>query len=549
MHTLRRLSLIAMALFLSLAGFSDAAANEIVLCDPPQKVFLPLILTIPGGIQTPLLKWQNGGCYSAWCEMGWYASPAVGDINADGRAEVIGATYSIFALDGKTGALKWRTKPDDGRAWPGIGLADINGNGKLEIVVAQGNGTVNVLNSNGSVRWSKQPTPGQELRSLALDDLDGDGQIEALVASTASNNQWWVYRADGSLYAGNWPQKPSSPPGYAAGAYNENIGVADLDRDGRGEIIGPNDTHYITAYEDDGAQMQAAAIFNNIENITPVGSPKVWSQVGVHVDPSVDLRGYAECGVEHRPNFANSAPSIADLDGNGSLEIVIVGNVYNCGTDPYTDLYEMPFVFNGDRTRWQTSEFNWSTIPIPDGQSALLSEDWERIENSLPNPVLVDLDSDGKKEILYPSYDGRMHAYWLDKLEHGSWPYAVNRPGEGVLRFASEPAVADLDGDGQAEVIFASWTEKGSGKAGKLHLVSALGEKIAEVDLPVGDEDWNGGLAAPTLADIDGDGELEAVVNTSATGMVAYDLPGTWKAIVLWGTGRGSYLRQGQTPE
>jgi uncharacterized repeat protein (TIGR01451 family) len=52
-------------------------------------------------------------------------------------------------------------------------------------------------------------------------------------------------------------------------------------------------------------------------------------------------------------------------------------------------------------------------------------------------------------------------------------------------------------------------------------------------------------LAAPTLADIDGDGELEAVLNTAHSGLVAYDLPGTSKARILWGTGRGNYQRSG----
>jgi hypothetical protein len=52
-------------------------------------------------------------------------------------------------------------------------------------------------------------------------------------------------------------------------------------------------------------------------------------------------------------------------------------------------------------------------------------------------------------------------------------------------------------------------------------------------------------LAAPTLADIDGDADLEIVLNTSHSGFVAYDLPGTANALILWGTGRGSYLRAG----
>jgi hypothetical protein len=53
-------------------------------------------------------------------------------------------------------------------------------------------------------------------------------------------------------------------------------------------------------------------------------------------------------------------------------------------------------------------------------------------------------------------------------------------------------------------------------------------------------------LPAPTLADIDGDGELEAVLNSAHSGVLAYDLPGTTHARVLWRTGRGCFLRNGQ---
>ncbi|PYQ07253.1 MAG: hypothetical protein DMF82_04305 [Acidobacteria bacterium] len=55
----------------------------------------------------------------------------------------------------------------------------------------------------------------------------------------------------------------------------------------------------------------------------------------------------------------------------------------------------------------------------------------------------------------------------------------------------------------------------------------------------------NGGLGAPTLANIDADPDLEVVVGTIASGVVAYDLPNTANARVLWGTGRGSYRRTG----
>ena len=44
---------------------------------------------------------------------------------------------------------------------------------------------------------------------------------------------------------------------------------------------------------------------------------------------------------------------------------------------------------------------------------------------------------------------------------------------------------------------------------------------------PFGGGDWNGALAGPTLADLDGDADLEVVLNTAHSGFVAYDLPGT----------------------
>lgn len=154
---------------------------------------------------------------------------------------------------------------------------------------------------------------------------------------------------------------------------------------------------------------------------------------------------------------------------------------------------------------------------------------------------------DGSLEIIFPSYDGRMHAFWLDKTEHGNWPYSIYKGSEGFYRFASEPAIADLDNDGHAEVIFGSWVEKGTHKTGKLHILNYHGAPLFEIDLPAayGGPDWNGALAAPTLANIDADPDLELVLNTAHSGVVAYDLPGTADARILWGTGRGSYLRNG----
>ena len=56
----------------------------------------------------------------------------------------------------------------------------------------------------------------------------------------------------------------------------------------------------------------------------------------------------------------------------------------------------------------------------------------------------------------------------------------------------------------------------------------------------------SGGLGAPTLANLDADADLELVAGTSQSGVVAWDLPGSANARVLWSTGRGSLRRSGQ---
>lgn len=54
-----------------------------------------------------------------------------------------------------------------------------------------------------------------------------------------------------------------------------------------------------------------------------------------------------------------------------------------------------------------------------------------------------------------------------------------------------------------------------------------------------------GWYSSPATTNIDGDGELEVVIQTVDAGVVAHDLPGTRYARTLWPTGRGSYRRAG----
>jgi len=500
--------------------------------------------TIQVGVSAPILRWQYGGCSAGpYCQTGWYSSPAVADLDGDGRPDVIWGAYDVVALNGADGSLKWRGASGD-RVWSGVAVADLTGVGTLEVVVARRT-QLTVYDRFGGVVWTRNPFGVGELRTLAVADLETDGQLEIIVGTTTGTTfQLNVFEPNGTVRPG-WPARHSGDPGYGSGMYNQNVAVADMNGDGLKEVFAPMDGHYINAFNRGGNQLATNSLF---DSISPAG-PKVWSQVGIHVDQAVDLRGYANCGVEHRPDFGDSAPVIADVDGDGVPELIVVGNIYNCGTSPYTSLYHVPFILKLDRTRWSGSGFDWTVLPAPAPGSGPRSEDYNVIETVVPNAAVADLDGDGRKEIIYPSYDGKVHAYWLDKTEHGNWPYTIptsGAPGDD-FRFASEVLVADLNNDGRAEVIFTSWPKKATGGVGQLHILDYLGRELYRIDLPapaIG-QAWNGALAAPTLARVDGSGNLAVVVGTVASGVVVYDLPNTANARILWGTGRGNYRRSG----
>jgi len=494
---------------------------------------------------TPELRWQR--CGPSFCERGWYASPAAADVDGDGQVEVIGGGYTLLALRGDTGAIEWdyEAAGGDGRIWAGPAIADLDRDGDLEIAVVQYD-DLSVLDGDGDVQpgWPVRPYGNFEMRSLAVADLDRDGTSELLVAraSGGSNDTWTVYEPGGAVRPG-WPQIATGGSGYAWGAYNQNLAAGDLDGDGDLEVAASSDVHYLAAFADNGAQLPANPIY---------GAGEVWSQVGAHYDHAVDLRGYANCAegvppLEARPNFADAPPAISDLDGDGANEVVVVGSFYDCRTPFYDQLFQVPMVLELDRTRWASGPYDWTSLPVPDAFAAPLSLDYEVIESAEANPVLADLDGDGAKEILHASYDGRVHAFWLDKTEHGNWPFDVNVDST-VLRFASEPAVADLDGDGDAEVVFTTWTQIGSNQGGDLFVVDALGNELFRVALPRSTQSWDGALAAPTIAQLDGDASLEVVVNTAHTGLLAYEIPGSANARLLWPTGRGNRARSAPEP-
>jgi hypothetical protein len=490
-------------------------------------------------VQTPVLKWKLGGC-SSWCEIGWFSSPVIADVNNDGIPEIVAASYTVNVFKAQTGEKIQAFNSGNGRVWPGVITADINGDGHLEILYASG-GSVTALLHDGSPYWSRQATTS-ELRGLAAADLNGSGKMQVLVTGAVTDSvNTWIYSYDGSAWTG-WPQR-SGTAGYSWGVYNCNAAIGNISGDSGAEIVVPSDVHYICAYGSGGTALAAASRFGG----------KVWGQVGVWADTAPENRGWGNCSgtaaESYRANFATGAATIADMDGDGTREVVVTGNVYDCSDVSYPSKYTGVFIFNADRTRFKRGSYDWTVPPV--GSGAPISEDYNIIESCMPDPVVADIDGDGAREILFSAYDGKLHAFHLDKTEHGNWPFSVYHAGDPYLQFSSPPVVADLDNDGKAEVLFTAWTAKGSYKSGSLYILDYLGNVLQKVALPdtAGGTTWNGGIASPTIDKIgDSYGDYGIAIVSATGGVVVYTLPGTQEAKILWGTGRGNYLRNGYVP-
>src|SRR5687768_17646357 len=74
-------------------------------------------------------------------ETGWFSSPGLVDLDGDGRLEIVAPFYSTFVFDAR-GRLLGKGQASEGRVYPPSVVADLEGDGVPDIVVAGNEGTV-----------------------------------------------------------------------------------------------------------------------------------------------------------------------------------------------------------------------------------------------------------------------------------------------------------------------------------------------------------------------------------------------------------------------
>ncbi len=337
---------------------------------------------------------------------------------------------------------------------------------------------------------------------------------------------------------------------HGYGCYGLNVGIGNIDDDPELEVIATYDNHHINAFNHDGTSLLASSYFTNRSNDYS-GNRLGWGQFIRYADPEVEEQHYhlhegdwPGPSTEMWLQWTASPPSVADPNGDGRNEVQGFPNGER--HEPYETQAFLLMVLegnHGDGERAARRLPGFEQLPSSDKPPVRESGDWYP-PSGVPAPAIANLLGDPAPEIVVSLNDGLVYAF--SPTGERLWRYDVSH---GIPKvFSSEPVLADLNADGRPEVIFGTYAL--TKDAGKLVILDNTGALLHEIRLPDQGDNGNGiGVpAAPTVGDLDGDGQLEIVLLTFDHGADVFTVPGSQLNCTPWATARGNYLRNGQGP-
>ena len=420
----------------------------------------------PAGKLDPVVEWQWGPvAKTAPNDTDVWSTPTVGriyDSNCDGKINELDPPVVVFVssnskqtccscggaklacrngwlrmLDGASGKEIWSLH----KAFPGskgfagmsTAIGDVTGDGKIDIVAMTGEGRVAVIDRNAKVlSVSTQAVPGQGTGAfgwgggLALADMEGDGKVEIGFGAT-------VFTFDGGKLVHKFTGK-----GGTAGAANKSLSLfsdLDLKKDGHLELVTGN-----TAYRANGAVFWKASVpdgFPAIGDFDKDGKPEVAVVSGGQLWLGEGNTGQVELGPLKLPGSGSGGPpTVADFDGDGIAEVGVAMRQFYVAAKP-------DYAAKKLKLMWKTANHDLSS--------------------SVTGSTVFDFEGDGAAEVIYND-------------ECFLWVYDGKT---GKVRFAAlttsftateASLVADVDGDGQAEMILMSNGANPSGSGWKCNV-------------------------------------------------------------------------------
>lgn len=472
--------------------------------------------------------------FDRWHEA-WLGSPAVADLDEDGTNEIIvprGDLLMIWHLDGTL--LNQLQLP--GRIWAPPVVADLlPSRPGLEVAVASRQ-LIAAFDAQGKALPGFPFSWRDEMRSLAAEDLDGDGELELVAVTTRDLDQGGqtdiliAIHSDGSIVTG-FPPNTTGQSGcdnacYVHAGYDQNLALGDLDDDGMADVLVPQDNAYVSVHHGTGRAFDVAPIFR--------GRTKFMGVRFLH-DYALAQQGYADDeNAANQAHFTNTAPAIADVDGDRVNEIVMLGSVQNAAQSDRERGVAL-WVVRHDGTRPDDWVVPFHAPNFIDG----LWDAGHNIVAATNQVTVVDLDpASPGPEFVFAGFDGRIYAVTSDKRQLFETRFTSST---GVL--TGGVVAADLSGDGRPELVFNTYSV--TAKGGALYVLGADGALQHRLELPD-----RGAMPVPTVADVDGDGELEIVVSLkdgidAKRQVLIYSVPGSSTNCLPWPTGRGNLRRTG----
>jgi len=499
------------------------------------------------------------------------------DVNRDGIPDMLVAHYdvngngSVVVLMGKGDGTfqSTGTFASGGYVPDSLAVADVNGDGNLDVVVANtcaggsggvcaGNGVVGILLGNGDGTFQSAQvlqTAAYYATSVAVADLNGDGNPDIVVTDECASTDNCVGVVAVFLGSGGGNFQPPQyclTGGYAA----VSVAVADIDGDGKPDVVIANrgvdinnNSGLVSVLRGNGdGTLQNAQTYNSggvfagnvtVADVNKDGHPDVvvlnqcTTNAGCNdaSDSSVGILlgngngTFQTAQVYDSGGILPVAMTIADVNGD-SYPDLIVANRYQAGGDGSVNSSVAVLLGNGDGTFHTAHTYN-------------------SMGNTAQSVAVADVNGDGKPDVLVSNWtlsslDGSSDAVAVmlgrgDGSFHAAPTYS---PG-GALQNNSA-AMADLNGDGKTDLVVTSEC---------LTLLNCVGS----VDVLLGNGDGtfqtpqtyaSGGMfiQAVTIADVNRDGQIDLIVanqclgnsdcsNTAANGSVG----------VLLGNADGSF--------
>jgi len=422
--------------------------------------------------------------------------------------------------------VPWRMYPVDNPGdWlpNGLDMADVNGDGCPDFLVNyEWTGRIRVVFHPGRGLSPDRPWPAVDVgrfpnaENAAFGDLDADGIVDIVIVQGIEHHAdpsavrilWGRSPPDpeAPLSAYAWEDGGMLPQGTGVGHYLD-VQVADLDGSGFPDIVVGGRAARLA-----GEERTPAAL----EGLTWTGLRWFRNPLGEGRDPRdpSQWRIYAiDPAIPSGHGFV-----VADLDGDGSLDLVI------------------------NNADWDTPDEEEAILWYRNPGSELWTEPWPKHElyrspefYAKEQVAVGDLDGDGLPDIVAQS-ENVVHLFWNaggGRFEHE----LIAKPP--ALCWRSRPiAVADLNGDGRLDIVGAAihrdgrlpqdvaavwWLEQGltgwvahviKWGSGFLGLGTFNGEKWDQL-LPL---------------DVDGDGDLDLVANVEEMNRLRSILAVVWFA-------------------